>query len=69
MPFTVLWSPYDLGYLTVWAGKQLADGKTFEATNQVPGLDQPVTYMADQNILLLGPPKVFTAENVDQFDF
>ena len=69
MPFSVLWSPYDLGYLTVWAGLELHNGKTFAETNKVPGLDSPVTYMAEEKILLLGPPKVFTAENVDDFDF
>jgi rhamnose transport system substrate-binding protein len=69
MPFTVLWSPYDLGYLTVWAAKQLIDGKSLQDTNEVPGLSSPATYMADQKLLLLGPPFVFTSENVDKFDF
>ncbi|HEY0791123.1 MAG TPA: autoinducer 2 ABC transporter substrate-binding protein [Chthoniobacterales bacterium] len=67
--FTVLWNPRDLGYLTVWAGKQLIDGKAFAAKNEVPGLDHPVTYNADSKVLLLGPPTVFTKENVDQFKF
>ena len=26
MPFSVLWNPADLGYLTVWVGKHLAEG-------------------------------------------
>ena len=69
MPFTVLWSPYDLGYLTVWAAKQLIDGKSLQDTNEVPGLTSPATYMADKKLLLLGPPFVFTNENVDKFDF
>jgi ABC-type sugar transport system substrate-binding protein len=69
MPFTVLWSPYDLGYLTVWAARQIVDGNTFEETMKVPGLDNPVTYMAEDKLLLLGPPAIFTAENIDQFDF
>lgn len=69
MPFTVLWSPYDLGYLTVWAAKQLVDGKPLEEKNEVPGLSSPATYMADKKLLLLGPPFVFTKENVDKFDF
>jgi ABC-type sugar transport system substrate-binding protein len=67
--FSVLWDPAQLGYLTVWAGKQLIDGKAFEAENTVPGFASPVTYNADSGILLLGPPAVFTAENVDKFDF
>jgi rhamnose transport system substrate-binding protein len=67
--FTVLWDPAQLGYLTVWAGKQLIDGKTFAAENTVPGFANPVTYDAQKGILLLGPPAVFTADNVDKFNF
>jgi rhamnose transport system substrate-binding protein len=67
--FTVLWDPAQLGYLTVWAGKQLIDGKPFAASNTIPGFDEPVTYDATTGILLLGPPAIFTAENVDKFDF
>jgi ABC-type sugar transport system substrate-binding protein len=65
----VLWNPRDLGYLTVWAGKQLIDGKPFVESNTVPGLDQAVKYDAATKVLLLGPPTVFTKENVDQYKF
>ncbi|TIU69505.1 MAG: autoinducer 2 ABC transporter substrate-binding protein [Mesorhizobium sp.] len=67
--FTVLWDPEQLGYLTVWAGKQLIDGKSFEAENKIAGLDKPATYDAAKGILLLGPPAVFTKDNVDKFNF
>lgn len=67
--FTVLWDPYKLGYLTVWAGKQLIDGVPFEAENTVPTFDAPVAFDADTGILLLGEPAVFTADNVDNYDF
>ena len=67
--FTVLWDPAQLGYLTVWAGKQLIDGKPFAASNTIPGMTSPATYDATTGILLLGPPAIFTAENVDKFDF
>lgn len=72
MPFSVLWSPYDLGYLTVWAGVQLAEGRDFADMDEeimVPGLENAATYLEDENILLLGPPAVFTEENIDDFDF
>ena len=69
MPFTVLWDPAALGYLTVWAGKQLIDGKPFAATNNVPGMEKPVSYDAKTGVLLLGDPTVFTAKNVDEFKF
>ena len=67
--FTVLWDPAALGYLTVWAGKRLIDGEGFEASNDVEGLEDPATYDADTGVLLLGPPAVFTADNVDEYDF
>ncbi len=67
--FSVLWNPRDLGYLTVWAGKQLIDGKPFAESNIVPGLSQPIKYDSATKVLLLGPPTVFTEENVDQYKF
>ncbi len=67
--FSVLWDPSELGYLTVWAGKQLIDGKPFAASNTVPGLDHPVTYDKATGVLLLGEPTVFTANNVDKYKF
>ncbi|MCC8180989.1 MAG: autoinducer 2 ABC transporter substrate-binding protein [Planctomycetes bacterium] len=69
MKESILWDPWKLGYLTAWAGKQLAEGKGFAAENQVPGFDAPVKYFADEKILLLGDPLVITADNVDTFDF
>ncbi|MDR3374749.1 MAG: autoinducer 2 ABC transporter substrate-binding protein [Ancalomicrobiaceae bacterium] len=67
--YTVLWDPAELGYLTVWAGKQLIDGKPFEATATPEGMSHPVTYDAKTGILLLGEPAVFTAQNVDNYHF
>ncbi len=67
--YSVLWDPAELGYLTVWAGKQLIDGLTFEASNTVPGLSHPVSYDKATGVLLLGDPAVFTAANVDSFQF
>jgi len=67
--YSVLWDPTALGYLTVWAGKQLIDGTPFKASNSVPGFAKPVTYDAKTGILLLGAPAVFTAGNVDNYHF
>lgn len=69
MPYSVLWNPADLGYLTVWVGKHLLDSGEITETMDVPGLSAPVTYLAEDGIILLGPPTVFTADNVDEFDF
>jgi ABC-type sugar transport system substrate-binding protein len=67
--YSVLWDPKELGYLTVWAGKQLIDGKEIPATTTPEGMSHPVTYDANTGVLLLGEPAVFTAQNVDNYKF
>jgi ABC-type sugar transport system substrate-binding protein len=69
MKESVLWNAVDLGYLTVWAGLQLAEGKAFQETNVIPGVTAPVKYFADTKTLLLGPPLVINKDNVNDFDF
>lgn len=69
MPFTVLWDPGDLGYLTVWVGHHLATGNVVDGDLVVEALENPVRYHAQVGMVVLGPPTVFTADNVDAFDF
>jgi ABC-type sugar transport system substrate-binding protein len=69
MKESILWDPEQLGYLTVWAMKQVADGKEFQPTNEVPGVENPVKWDAGVKRLLLGPPLVIDAANVDDYDF
>jgi ABC-type sugar transport system substrate-binding protein len=69
MKESILWDPEQLGYLTVWAMKQVADGKEFQATNEIPGIENPVKWDAGAKRLLLGPPLVIDASNVDDYDF
>ncbi len=69
MKETVLWDVPQLGYLTVWADLQLVHGKSFAATNTVPGIDHPISYDAATKTLLLGPPKIFDASNYAKYDF
>jgi ABC-type sugar transport system substrate-binding protein len=68
MSASILWDPEALGYLNVWAGIQLLEGKPFTAVNDVPGHGQS-EYFEDLGLLLLGPPLVITADNVDDFNF
>ncbi len=65
-----LWNPADIGYLAGYAGVLLSSGKItgkqgekFEA-----GKLGPYTIGADGEIVL-GPPTVFDAKNIDQFNF
>jgi rhamnose transport system substrate-binding protein len=69
MKTSILWDAWKLGWLTHWAGLQMAQGIPFEAENEVPGFDYPVQYFEDTKILLLGPPLVIDINNVDDFDF
>jgi rhamnose transport system substrate-binding protein len=65
-----LWNPADLGYLAAYAAAQLAsgniegkEGETFSAGklgSRTIGKD---------GLVILGPPTVFNAENIDQFNF
>lgn len=69
MKESVLWDAYELGYLTVWAGKMAAEGKPFEETNHIKGLKNPVTYDAKNKVLLLGKPLIIDKKNVNDYDF
>ncbi|WP_205844049.1 autoinducer 2 ABC transporter substrate-binding protein [Nakamurella deserti] len=66
---SILWNVENLGYLTAWAGLQLAEGTAFAATNEVSTDLPAVEYDESTKTLLLGPALAITAENVDQFDY
>jgi rhamnose transport system substrate-binding protein len=65
----VLWDAKNLGYLTVWAGQQLAQGKQLQASNDVGDPVGTVTFDSATKNLLLGKPITFTKDNVDQYNF
>lgn len=69
MPFSVLWNPADLGYLMVWVGDHLADGGEITGDFEVEGVEQTIQFLPEDDVILLGPPAVFTEANVDEFDF
>jgi len=66
---SILWDVENLGYLTAWAGVQLAEGKEFAPTNFVNDALPAVEYDAANKQLLLGPALQITKENVDQFKY
>lgn len=66
---SILWDVENLGYLTGWAGLQLAAGTPVEATNKVSADLPAVEYDEATKVLLLGPALEITPENVDQFDY
>ena len=50
-------------------GKMVAEGKEFEEVNEIKGISNPVTWDAENKILLLGDPLIITKDNVNDFDF
>jgi rhamnose transport system substrate-binding protein len=66
---SILWNVENLGYLTAWAGKQLADGKPLDPDSALKAKIPDVQYFADQKMLLLGPPLRITTQNVAQFNY
>lgn len=69
MKESILWNAYELGYLTVWAGKMAVEGTPFEEENIIEGITDPVKWYPEEKILLLGQPLVITPENVNDFSF
>ncbi len=69
MKESILWDPEKLGYLTVWAMDKFVKGEQLQPENQLPGFDKPVKWFPETKTLLLGPPLVIDASNVDSFDF
>jgi len=65
-----LWSPFDEGYLAGYLSVGLITG-AIEAkegeTFKVPGLGERT--IGEDRVIITGPPTVFTAENIDDFDF
>lgn len=64
----ILWKVQDLGYLTVQAAAALAKGELQAGMTKLPAGrlgELPI----EGSSIVLGKPFVFTAENIDQFDF
>ncbi|MDF2443374.1 MAG: rhamnose transport system substrate-binding protein [Subtercola sp.] len=66
---SILWDATALGTLANWAAVQLAEGKTFAATNNVNADLPAVEYDEATKTLLLGPPLTITTANVDKFSY
>ncbi len=62
----VLWNPVDLGYLTVHVAKRISQGTLEYGTVDMGRLTD---IKVREGEVVLGPPIVFDAENIDEFDF
>ena len=62
-----LWNAIDLGYLTVYAGYHLAQGKLPKDGEIEAGRLGKIQVKGGE--VLLGPPLVFSKDNIDTFNF
>ena len=65
-----LWNPADIGYLAGYAGAALASGQITGAEGEKFTAGKLGDYTIGANgEIVLGPPTVFNAQNIDQFNF
>ena len=67
LDFGLLWNPADLGKMTVYVAYLTITGQEVEGY-EVPGVG-PIHIEEDGRTIIMADPSVWTAENVDQFNF
>ena len=65
----VLWNPVDLGYAAVYAMRADVDGKLKPGAKELDAGKLGKLSVVNGSEILLGPPFVFTKDNMDQFNF
>ncbi|MEL7235648.1 MAG: substrate-binding domain-containing protein, partial [Chloroflexota bacterium] len=65
----VLWNPIDLGYAAVYVARAAADGEFAPGDTSVEAGRLGTLEVVNGSEVLLGAPFVFTAENINDFDF
>ncbi len=66
---TILWNPVDLGYAAVYVTRAIVDGEFMPGDSSVMAGRLGELMVVNGSEVLLGPPFVFTAENINDFDF
>lgn len=65
-----LWDPAQLGYVAAYAGKALVDGDiTGKEGDTFTAGDLGERTVGKDGIVIVGPPTVFDAKNIDEYDF
>ena len=65
----VLWNPVDLGYAAVHVMRAVVDGKLQPGATEVEAGRLGKLQIVNGSEILLGPPFVYTKDNIDDFDF
>jgi ABC-type sugar transport system substrate-binding protein len=65
----VLWNPIDLGYAAVYVMRAVVDGKLKPGDTEVEAGRLGKLKVVNGSEILLGPPFIYTKDNIDNFDF
>lgn len=65
----VLWNPIDLGYAAVYVMRAVVDGTLVPGATTVEAGRLGTLQIVNGSEVLLGPPFIYTAENINDFDF
>ena len=65
----VLWNPIDLGYAATYVMRAVVDGKLKPGATSVEAGKLGKLNVVNGSEILLGPPFIYTKENIDKFDF
>jgi rhamnose transport system substrate-binding protein len=65
----VLWNPVDLGYAAVYAMRAAADGKLTPESKELEAGRLGKLQIVNGSEILLGPPFIYSKENINDFDF
>ena len=65
----VLWNPVDLGYAAVYVMRAIVDGELKPGDTEVEAGRLGTLQVVNGSEILLGPPFIYTAENINDFDF
>ena len=65
----ILWNPVDLGYAAVYVMRAVVDGEFLPGDTSVMAGRLGELQVVNGSEVLLGPPFIFTADNINDFDF
>lgn len=65
----VLWNPVDLGYAAAHVLRAVVDGKLKPGATEIEAGKLGALKVVNGSEILLGPPFVYSKDNIDQFDF
>ena len=65
----MLWNPVDLGYAAVYVMRAVVDGKLKPGDASVEAGKLGKLQVVNGSEILLGPPFIYSKDNINDFDF